>query len=106
MITCGFGYFIDNSIGGDTGGDKEEGFFNDLLDLSYVWESIGVGEGGLVPGVIGIAYLESPGRPWDGVDNDDDGLNDEKRDNFAGELIGPYEGIEDLDKFLSFYNYT
>lgn len=105
LITCGFGYFIDNSIGGDTGGDKEEGYFSDLLDLSYVWESIGVGEGGLIPGVIGIAYLESPGRPYDGVDNDDDGLNDEKRDNVAGELIGPYDGIEDLDKFLTFYHY-
>ena len=106
LITCGFGYFIDNSIGGDTGGDKEEGYFNDELDLSYVWESIGVGEGGLIPGVIGIAYLESPGRPYDTVDNDGDGLNDEKRDNQAGELIGPYDGIEDLDKFLSFYYYS
>ena len=106
LITCGFGYFIDNSIGGDTGGDKEEGYFDDVLDLSYVWESIGVGEGGLIPGVIGIAYLESPGRPFDGVDNDDDGLNDEKRDNEAGELVDAYYGIEDLEKFKAFYHKT
>ena len=104
LITCGFGYFIDNSIGGDTGGDKEEGAFNDLLDLCYVWESIGVGEGGLIPGVVGIAYLESPARPWDGDDNDDDGLIDEKRDNPAGELIGPTDGITNMDNFLRFYH--
>ncbi|RPH99283.1 MAG: hypothetical protein EHM72_11500 [Calditrichaeota bacterium] len=106
LITCGFGYFIDNSIGGDTGNDKEEGYFNDLLDLSYIWESIGVGEGGLVPGTIGIAYLESPGRPYDFQDNDDDGLIDEKRDNHAGELIGPTDGISNLDNFLAYYHYT
>lgn len=105
LITCGFGYFIDNSIGGDTGGDKEEGYFDEVLDLSYVWESIGVGEGGLVPGVVGIAFLESPGKPFDGADNDDDGLIDEKRDNKAGDLVGPYHGIDNLEKFLSFYNY-
>ncbi|HPG41286.1 MAG TPA: hypothetical protein PLP19_18855 [bacterium] len=106
LITCGFGYFIDNSIGGDTGGDKEEGYFDKVLDLSYVWESIGIGEGGLVPGIIGIAYLESPGRPFDNADNDDDGLIDEKRDNGTGELIGATDGIQDMNKFLSFYNYT
>lgn len=106
LITCGFGYFIDNSIGGDTGGDKEEGYFDKVLDLSYVWESIGIGEGGLVPGVIGFAYLESPGKPFDNADNDDDGLVDEKRDNGTGELVGPTDGIQDMEKFLSFYNYT
>ncbi|MBN1999064.1 hypothetical protein JW935_16010 [candidate division KSB1 bacterium] len=105
LITCGFGYFIDNSIGGDTGGDKEAGYFDDVLDLSYVWETIGIGQGGLVPGVVGTAYLESPGKPWDGVDNDDDGLVDEKRDNEAGVLIGATDGIVDMDKFLNFYHY-
>ena len=104
LPTCGFGYWTDNSIGGDTGNDKEEGYFDEILDLAYVWESIGVGEGGLIPGVRGMAYLESPGRPYDNVDNDDDGLVDEKRDNKAGELIGPTDGIQDIDKFLSFYH--
>ncbi|MDZ7369719.1 MAG: hypothetical protein ONB12_00950 [candidate division KSB1 bacterium] len=105
LITCGFGYFIDNSIGGDTGGDKEEGAFDDVLDLCYVWESIGVGEGGLIPGVVGIAYLESPGRAYDSGDNDEDGLIDEKRDNPAGALVGPTDGIANLDNFLRFYHY-
>ncbi len=105
LIKCGFGYFVDNSIGGDTGGDKEEGYFNDVLDLCYVWEKLGVGQGGVIPGVSGMAYLESPGKAFDNIDNDSDGLNDEKRDNLAGQLIGPTDGIEDMQKFLSFYHY-
>ncbi|KAA3657796.1 MAG: hypothetical protein DWQ10_12505, partial [Calditrichaeota bacterium] len=105
LPTCGFGYFIDNSIGGDTGGDQESAWFDDLLDLSFAWEGLGVGVGGRPTGVSGLAYLENPGKPTDMVDNDMDGLIDEKRDNpDAGALIGPYDGIDNLENFLSFYN--
>lgn len=51
-----------------------------------------------------VAYLESPGKPYDGEDNDDDGIIDEQRDNPAGSLVGPYDNITDLTKFLDFYN--
>ena len=40
----------------------------------------------------------------DFVDNDDDGLTDERRDNDATTLLGPTEGITDMAKFLDFYN--
>lgn len=105
LPTCGFGYWIDPSIGGDTGGDSESGFFDKLIDLTYIWEETGIGGGGLPTGVIGTAYLESPGNPNDHIDNDDDGLLNEKRDNEAGEIIGATEGIYDMQKFLDFYNY-
>ena len=36
-------------------------------------------------------------------DNDNDGLIDEKRDNEATNLIGPTDGISDLNAFLDFY---
>jgi len=106
LLTCGFGYHVDPSIGGDTGGDGETGYFDKLLDLTYVWEITGVGAGGLSTGVFGAAYLESPGNPNDDIDNDDDGLLNEKRDNPAGEIIGPTDGIQDLQKFLDFYHYS
>ena len=32
-----------------------------------------------------------------------DGLIDEKRDNPAGALVGPTDGISDLNKFLNYY---
>lgn len=98
-----FGYWVDNAIGGSTP-DDDLGYFDKIKDLSYSWDIDGVGAGGIVPGVMGFAYLESPGKPNDMVDNDDDGLIDEKRDNDAGNLVGPYDGIVDLEKFLVFYN--
>ena len=103
LPTCGFGYWIDNDIGGDTGNDAEAAWFNDLLDLSYVWETQWVGHGGRPTGLLGVAYLENPGQPTDGLDNDMDGIVDEKRDNDAGTLIGPTEGYVNLDDFLNFY---
>ena len=52
----------------------------------------GIGSGGLPTGTMGFAYLESPGLPYDGIDNDGDGLLDEKRDNTALMKVGPTDG--------------
>jgi hypothetical protein len=52
---------------------------------------------------MGFAYLESPGLAYDNIDNDNDGLIDEKRDNEATAFIGPTDGITDLNAFLEFY---
>jgi len=102
-----FGYYLHPWIGQDHGGSGDDFlFFDKTIDMSYNWDRDGVGEGGLPTGAFGMAYLESPAHSFDNIDNDDDGLVDEKRDNLAGELIGPYDGIQDLEKFLSFYNYT
>ena len=97
-----FGYWVDNAIGGD-GADDELGFFDDLLDISYSWDQNGIGVSGLLPGIMGFAYLESPGIAYDGVDNDDEGIVDDKRDNQATSIVGPSDGIDDLAKFLDFY---
>ncbi len=99
-----FGYWVDNAIGGNSP-DDDLGYFDEIQDLSYSWDIDGVGAGGITPGVMGFAYLESPGKPDDMKDNDTDGLIDEKRDNDAGSLIGATDGISDLDAFLSFYKY-
>jgi len=108
LPTSGFGYFVDNSIGGDQSGENEVGYRDKLLDLSYVWERYGAGEGGRMPGTMGYAYLESPGMPYDGIDNDDDGIIDEQRDNPAGQWVGPNIGVDgkiiDEEKFRNFYH--
>jgi len=96
-----FGYWLDNSIGGD--GDDDLGYFNEEVDMAYSWDINGIGAGGLPTGVMGFAYLESPGLAYDNVDNDRDGLLDEKRDNEPTGIIGPTAGITDLDAFLEFY---
>ena len=99
-----FGYWLDNSIGGD--GDDDLGYFNNQVDMAYSWDLNGIGAGGLPTGVMGFAYLESPGLAYDYVDNDNDGLTDEKRDNEPTGIIGPTDGITDLNAFLEFYKLT
>ncbi|MDZ7260680.1 MAG: hypothetical protein ONB05_00975, partial [candidate division KSB1 bacterium] len=104
----GFGYFVDNSIGGDASGENEVGYRDKVLDLCYVWERLGQGEGGRMPGTMGYAYLESPGKPYDGIDNDDDGIIDERRDNPAGQWVGPNIGVDGKPineiKFRNFFH--
>ena len=101
MQDVAFGYWLDNSIGGD--GDDDLGYFNKDEDMAYSWDINGIGAGGLPTGVMGFAYLESPGLAYDYVDNDNDGLTDEKRDNEPIAIVGPTDGITDLAAFLDFY---
>ena len=104
-----FGYWVDNAIGDNVAGagdDDELGFYDTKIDLAYSWDIDGIGQGGYPTGTIGFAYLESPGLAYDGIDNDEDGLIDEKRDNDAGSKIGPTDGISSLSDFLSFYSLT
>jgi len=96
-----FGYWLDNSIGGD--GDDDLGYFNKQVDMAYSWDINGIGAGGIPTGVMGFAYLESPGLAYDYTDNDNDGLTDEKRDNEPTGIVGPTEGITNLPSFLEFY---
>ncbi len=96
-----FGYWVDNGIGAES--DDELGFFDRQIDMAYSWDVDGIGSGGFPTGTMGFAYLESPGLPFDGRDNDDDGLIDEQRDNVPMTLVGPMDGIADVQKFLDFY---
>jgi hypothetical protein len=98
-----FGYWVDNAIGSENA-DDEVGYFDDQLDLSYSWDFDGVGFAGATPGIMGFAFLESPGKGYDNLDNDLDGLIDESRDNDAGILICATCGIDDLENFLTFYD--
>ncbi|MDZ7317288.1 MAG: hypothetical protein ONB24_14335, partial [candidate division KSB1 bacterium] len=96
-----FGAWLDNDIGGENSG--EDGSFSRELNMSYQWDTDGVGEDGYPTGTAGYAYLESPGIYGDGKDNDRDGLIDERRDNAATRIIGPTDNIVDLQAFLHFY---
>ena len=107
LTEVAFGYWVDNAIGGD--GDDDLGYFDNQVDMAFSWDINGIGLGGLPTGVMGFAYLESPGLAYDYVDNDNDGLTDEKRD-YPGLLdppmsfVGPTDGITDLSAFLEFYS--
>jgi hypothetical protein len=57
----------------------------------YTWDLYGhgVGLGTLCAptGYVGYAYLETPGKPYDGIDNDRDGIVDESRSSGPGQKI-------------------
>jgi hypothetical protein len=106
-----FGGFGDIGPGGRGTVDDNAGFDQDV-DMFYGWDNDNVGVWtvnlDIPPGYMGWKFLESPGIQTDGIDNDNDGLIDEKRDNDAGSLIfGPvgkygeakehWEGDEDGD---------
>jgi len=97
-----FGYWVDNAIGGE--GDDELGYFDRKIDLAYSWDIDGIGRASLPTGTMGFAYLESPGLGYDNIDNDEDGLVDERRDNEATAIIGPTDDIQNIDWFLETYN--
>ncbi|HOT96315.1 MAG TPA: hypothetical protein PLN61_03660 [bacterium] len=105
LANVAFGYLLDAGIGhrGNQGESDDIGFFDKYDDIAYAWDYDGIGIGGVRTGILGMAFLESPGSWNDGLDNDDDGLTDERRDNVATRLIGPTEGITDLAKFLEWY---
>ena len=105
ILKTTFGYYLNSGIGDDGVGD-DIGFWNSSLDMAYLWDTDETGRGGVRTGVSGLAFLESPGISGDGIDNDDDGLIDEQRDNQAVQLVGPYDGIDNLSQFLAYYSLT
>lgn len=78
-----FGFYCDTGVGGLAGGD-DNASFDKTLDLAYGFDADGYSNDpppAWVPGYIGYAFLESPGNSFDGIDNDDDGMVDERRDD-------------------------
>ena len=72
-----FGYKFGNNMGdsreGGDGGD-DMGGFNRETNSAYLYDYDDIGAGGWTPvGYFGGVFLESPGNPFDGIDNDGDG---------------------------------
>ncbi len=116
-----FAQYIDWGIGGTDDSSDDRGLFDKELDIAYAFDGDGIGSpGSWSPvGVAGYAFLESPGITKDsvglpqGLDDDDDGIMDESRENNAGtKIIGKANVISALSsqintvKFLKFYNFT
>jgi hypothetical protein len=78
--TC-FGFYTDPGVGG-TNNSGNSARFNTDLNMAYAWAPSGLGvPGNYKTGYVGYAYLESPGNPWDGIDNNHNGIIDERRDD-------------------------
>lgn len=104
-----FGLYMDSGVGGSAiscdgvaeSDDDNARFVRNLngrdLDLVYTWDEGGHGvslrSNCEDTGYLGYAYLETPGDATDGVDNDNDGITDERRDNEPGDPIVGQDNI-------------
>ncbi len=95
-----FGMYMDSGVGGSAlscdgvyESDDDNAYFDKSfgLNLVYTWDKLGHGRAlstnCMKTGYLGYAYLETPGNPFDGIDNDDDGIVDERRDGGPGQLF-------------------
>jgi hypothetical protein len=118
-----FGLYMDSGVGGSTvscdqipESDDDNAFWdkNAGLNLVYTWDTHGHGRDLSGPcgttGYLGYAYLETPGNPFDGIDNDNDGITDERRDSGPGIQIVGQDAIRayvyahyDTTKFFATY---
>ncbi len=118
-----FGLYMDSGVGGSElscdgiyESDDDNAFWDksSRLNLVYTWDRFGHGRDRTGTcgrtGYLGYAYLETPGNPFDGLDNDDDGMTDERRDGGPGTHLTDREAIRayvashyDLAKFEAAY---
>ncbi len=110
-----FAQYVDWGIGGHDNSSNNAGDYNQDLNISYAWSTVSYGSpGNWSPvGYAGYAFLESPGISDDHIDNDRDGLTDERRDNTAKVFItNPYQDPflvdvqSDTARFHAFYGYS
>lgn len=68
-----FGMYVDSGVGGQFDSNDDNASFDKSVNVTYTWDANGQGEGGWGPtGYAGYAFLESPGNPYNGIDDDDD----------------------------------
>ena len=67
-----FGTVVGTLAGGDGDSGDDKGSFDPKEWITYSWDNDGIGNKGQKVGYVGYAFLESPGNPFDGIDNDDD----------------------------------
>ncbi|RQW03482.1 hypothetical protein EH223_09895 [candidate division KSB1 bacterium] len=65
----------DHQTGGGDGGD-DMGGYDQNTNSAFLYDYDDIGGGGWTPvGYFGGVFLESPGNPFDGIDNDGDGMD-------------------------------
>jgi hypothetical protein len=91
-----FGLYMDSGVGGssyspcdgvyESDDDNAKFDITSGLNLVYTWDNHGHGVDLISKcdrtGYLGYAYMETPGKPYDGIDNDNDGMTDETRADY------------------------
>ena len=76
-----FGMYGDADVGGSSDFHDDDAWFDTENDMVFQWDHNGWSNsyGGFKPVYFGWSFLESPGNPNDGIDNDGDGMVDESQ---------------------------
>ncbi|HIA80416.1 MAG TPA: hypothetical protein EYO07_09735 [Candidatus Marinimicrobia bacterium] len=76
-----FGMYGDADVGGSSDFHDDDAWFDTENDMVFQWDhnSWSDSYGGFKPVYFGWSFLESPGNPYDGIDNDEDGMVDESQ---------------------------
>ena len=98
-----FGLYMDSGVGGSAlscdgiyESDDDNAFFarefeDQVINLVYTWDNGGHGRdlssSCARTGYLGYAYMETPGNASDLLDNDEDGITDERRDGGPGSAL-------------------
>ncbi len=121
-----FGLYMDSGVGGSAfscdqiyESDDDNAYFarefdGQPINLVYTWDNGGHGRdlsgSCSTTGYLGYAYMETPGKPTDGLDNDEDGIVDERRDGGPGTFLVGMDNIRayvesnyDMTRFESVY---
>ncbi|MEC9455856.1 MAG: hypothetical protein VX537_00355 [Candidatus Neomarinimicrobiota bacterium] len=87
-----FGMYGDADVGGASDFSDDDAWFDTENDMVYQWDHNGWSNsyGGFKPVYFGWSFLESPGNPHDGIDNDEDGMIDESQ----------FDGIDNDEDWL------
>lgn len=78
-----FGMYGDADVGDDGDQYDDNAWFDTKTDIVYQYDNDfwSNAKGGFRPVYFGYRFLESPGDPVDGIDNDEDGMVDESQQN-------------------------
>ncbi len=80
--TTYFGFYCDTGVGGVEDNGDDNASYSTKLDIAYAFDKDGVAPPDRwKTGYVGYAYLESPGNGFNGIDDDEDGMLDERRDD-------------------------
>ncbi len=76
-----FGMYGDADVGGSSDFNDDDAWFDTENDMVFQWDNNNwsTSYGGFRPAYFGWSFLESPGNPHDGIDNDEDGMIDESQ---------------------------
>ncbi|GBD94367.1 hypothetical protein BMS3Abin05_01973 [bacterium BMS3Abin05] len=74
-----FGMYGDADVGDDGDQRDDDSWFDKKHDIVYQWDHDDKGAWGGPTAYFGWKFLESPGNPYDGIDNDEDGMIDESQ---------------------------